>query len=263
MNLRSRRGVALVLVLWIVVILGGVSAGVVRSARTSTGIAANARADLIARAAAESGIEVFVAAIEDTLASFEDPEDRRDWLNALSLSVVPDSPSLGSFTLGDGRFSVNVVDVSARLDVNAATATALQTFFSQFTDPAEAAGIAGAIRAAIDSGSNRNAAATLPLRSTTPIRSLDELHDRRLVPDAILSRAAQYLTVDGDGVINARTASDTVLVAATGELRDEPSRLLLISRGWVSGHPLTREIQAVYSITGNRLVFSHWRERSL
>ena len=39
MILQSRRGVALVLVLWIVVILAGVSAGVVRSARTSTGIA--------------------------------------------------------------------------------------------------------------------------------------------------------------------------------------------------------------------------------
>jgi type II secretory pathway component PulK len=258
MNLRSRRGVALVLVLWIVVILGGVSAGVVRSARTSTGIAANARADLIARAAAESGIEAFVAAIEDTLAGFEDPDDRKDWLNALALSATRDS-----FTLGDGRFSVNVVDVSARLDINAATESALQTFFSQFTHPAEAAAIAGAIRAAIDSGSNPDAGSTSRLRSATPIRSLDELHARRLVPDAILARAAQYLTVDGDGVINARTASDTVLTAASGELRDEPSRLLLISRGWVSGHPLTREIQAVYAITGNRLVFSHWRERSL
>lgn len=258
MNLRSRRGVALVLVLWIVVILGGVSAGVVRAARTSTGIAANARAELIARAAAESGIEAFVAAIEDTLASFEDPDERKVWLNAFSLRVARDS-----FTLGDGRFAVNVVDVSARLDVNAATESALQTFFSQFTDPAQAAAIAIAIRAAIDSGLNRDAGATFRVRSTTPIRSLDELHDRRLVPAAILARAAQYLTVDGDGVINERAASDTVLAAATGELRDEPSRLLLISRGWVSGHPLTREIQAVYSITGNRLVFSHWRERSL
>lgn len=258
MSLRSRRGVALVLVLWIVVILGGVSAGVVRSARTSTGIAANSRAELVARAAAESGIEAVVAAFEDTLAGFDDPDDRRNWLNALSFSARRDS-----FTLGDGRFSVNVVDVSARLDINAATESALQTFFSQFTDPAEAAAIAGAIRAAIDSGSNRDTGETFRPRNTTPIRSLDELHEKQLVPGAILTRAAQYLTVDGDGVINARTASDTVLAAASGELRDEPSRLLLISRGWVSGHPLTREIQAVYSITGNRLVFSHWRERSL
>jgi hypothetical protein len=64
-------------------------------------------------------------------------------------------------------------------------------------------------------------------------------------------------------VINQRSASDTVLVAAAGELRDEPSRLLIVSRGWMSGHPLTSEIQAVFSMAGNRLVFSHWRERTL
>ena len=258
MNLRSRRGVALVLVLWIVVILAGVSAGVVRAARTSTGIAANARTSTIARAAAESGIEAIVAAIEDTLARFDNPDDRKDWLNAMALQSNADS-----FSLGDGRFLVTIVDVSARLDVNAATLNALQAFFSQFTDPAGAAAIARAIRQRIDSGSSNDPAAPFRTRSATLIRSLDELHQRSLVPEAILKRAAPYLTVDGDGAINARTASDTVLVAATGELRDEPSRLLLISRGWVSGHPLTSEIQAVYAISGNRLVFSHWRERSL
>ena len=258
MNLQSRRGVALVLVLWIVVILAGVSAGVVRAARTSTGIAVNARTNTIARAAAESGIEAIVAAIEDTLARFEDPDDRKNWLNAIALQANADS-----FSLGEGRFQVTVVDVSARLDVNAATQSALQTFFSQFTDPAGAAAIANAIRQRIDSGTSSDPAATFRPRSATLIRSLDELHTRRLVPEAILGRVVQYLTVDGDGAINARTASDTVLIAASGELRDEPSRLLLISRGWVSGHPLTCEIQAVYAIAGNRLVFSHWRERSL
>jgi type II secretory pathway component PulK len=249
----SRQGVALVLVLWIIVILGGVSAGVVRSARTSTGIAANARAEVIARAAAESGIEALVAAIEDTLEQLSDPADRRDWLNTFSLQ-----PSGDSVSIGEGRFSVAIVDVSARLDVNAATQSALQVFFSQFTDPGEAATIAAAIRARIDSGS---AAGTSFLR-VAPLRSLDELRSAG-VPYGLLARSVQYLTVDGDGAINSRTASDTVLAAATGELRDEPGRLLLISRGWLSGHPLTSEIQAVYAITGNRLVFSHWRERTL
>jgi general secretion pathway protein K len=251
---RTRRGVALVLVLWIVVILGSISAGVVRSARTATSIAANARAEVIGRAAAESGIEAVVAAIEDTLSQLADPTDRRDWLNTLGL------PSEGdSVMLGNGRFSVSVVDVSARLDVNAATQSALQVFFSQFTDPGEAEAIAAAIRTRIDSSASR----TPGQLGVTPIRSLEELRLARLVPESVLARAVPYLTVDGDGVINSRTASDTVRVAATGELRDEPSRLLLISRGWVSGHPLTSEIQAVYAITGNRLVFSHWRERSL
>lgn len=256
---RPRRGVALVLVLWLVVVLTTISAGVVRAARTSSAIAANARAAVIARAAAESGIEAWVAAIEDSLAGFGDTAERRDWLNALATGADRDSVALG-----DGRFAVTVVDVSARLDVNAATESALRTFFSQFTDPAEAAAIARAIRTRIDSGASSGDATTgLRPLTVTPIRSLDELHVARLVPGKILERAVPYLTVDGDGVINQRTASDTVLIAATGELRDEPSRLLLISRGWLGGHPMTCEIQAVYAIVGTRLVFSHWRERSL
>lgn len=253
----NRRGVALVLVLWIIVILGGISAGVVRSARTSTSLAMNARAEVIARAAAESGIEAQVAAIEDTLSRLSD-EARRDWLNALAFRSGGDSVALG-----DGRFSVAIVDVNARLDVNAATESALRNFFSQFTDPVQAATIASGIRQRIDSGASLATTSPGVRFGVAPIRSLEELRLARLVPDAVLTRAAPYLTVDGDGAINGRTASDTVRIAATGELRDEPSRLLLVSRGWVSGHPLTHEIQAVYAITGNRLVFSHWRERSL
>lgn len=247
------------MVLWIVVILGSLSAGVVRSARTSANIASNARAEVIARAAAESGIEATVAAIEDTLSRIASLDDRSDWLNTLALRT-----DAAPITLGDGRFSVLIVDASARLDVNAATESALQVFFSQFTDPGTAATIASAVRNHIDPDrTTREASAGLrPLR-VTPMRSLEELRSARLVPDDVLERAAPYLTVDGDGVINARTAPDTVRVAATGELRDEPGRLLIISRGWVSGNPLTCEIQAVYALTGNRLVLSHWRERTL
>lgn len=251
---RARRGVVLMLVLWLIVALGAISAGVVHAARISAGIAANARAEVVGRAAAASGIEATVSAIDDTLARLGTLDERRDWLNALVLRAAVDST-----VLGDGRFAVTVVDASARLDVNAADEASLQRFFSQFTDPAQAAQIARAIRFRIDSASG--GAARGPLVAANPLRSLDELHDAALVPDRILTRAVQYLTVDGDGTINQRTASDTVLAAATGELRDEPARLLLISRGWVPAHPATSEIQAVYAISGNRLVFSHWRER--
>jgi general secretion pathway protein K len=40
-----------------------------------------------------------------------------------------------------------------------------------------------------------------------------------------------------------------------------PSRLLLLSRGWVPGHPLTHEIQAAYAVVGQRLRLQSWRER--
>ena len=39
-----------------------------------------------------------------------------------------------------------------------------------------------------------------------------------------------------------------------------PSRLLVVSRGWQVGHPLTHEIQAVYAIVGTTLRLVSWRE---
>lgn len=42
-----------------------------------------------------------------------------------------------------------------------------------------------------------------------------------------------------------------------------PGRLLLVSRGWLPGHPLTHEIQAAYAVVGQRLVLRSWRERDL
>jgi hypothetical protein len=53
-------------------------------------------------------------------------------------------------------------------------------------------------------------------------------------------------------------------VAAAGARLDAvmmPTRLLVISRGWQAGHPLTHEIQAVYAITGSRLVLQSLAER--
>ncbi len=255
MRAGTRRGVALMLVLWLVVVLGAVSAGVVRATRSSVAIAGNSRAGLVARAAAESGIEAAVAAIEDTLAGLAGSADRRAWLNSVAARVGGDAMALGG-----ARFAVTVVDVSARLDVNAATEAALRTFFSQFTDPPRAATIARSIRSRIEPQPGDSPAGLL---AAATFRSLESLRTEGIVPADVLGRAAPYLTVDGDGSINQVTAPDTVRVAAAGELRDEPGRLLIVSRGWVSGHPLTCEIQAVYSIAGNRLVFSHWRERTL
>jgi len=42
-----------------------------------------------------------------------------------------------------------------------------------------------------------------------------------------------------------------------------PSRLLIVSRGWQDGHPLTHEIQAVYDVLGARLTLRAWQERDL
>ena len=42
-----------------------------------------------------------------------------------------------------------------------------------------------------------------------------------------------------------------------------PTRMLLVSRGWMPGHPLTHEIEAGYALVGQRLRLQSWRERDL
>lgn len=244
----DRRGVALVLVLWLIVILGGIGAAVVSSTRDSSRLAANARARVVARYAAESGIEATLAAVDDSLAVLSDSAARRAFLNTLEPGSRGDSVALG-----DARFAVAIVDASARLDVNAAPAENLARLFERFVDPARAQATAGAIRARIERGDGR----------TITLRSLEELRTIPGVDEQLLQLAAPYLTVDGDGTINRAAASDTVMAAAFGELRDAPSRVVVISRGWMRGHPLTHEIQGVYAIARDRLVLVHWRERTL
>ncbi|HNV73235.1 MAG TPA: type II secretion system protein GspK [Gemmatimonadaceae bacterium] len=244
-----RRGVALVLVLWLVVILGGIGATVVSSTRDASRLAGNARARVVARYAAESGIEATLAAIDDSLALLTDSTARRAFLNSLE----PDSRG-DSVALGDARFAVAIVDASARLDVNAAPAENLARLFERFADPGRARALARAIRGRIEAGDGR---------TITPLRSLEELRSIAGADDRLLQLSAPYLTVDGDGTINRAAASDTVMAAAFGELRDAPARLVVISRGWMRGHPLTHEIQGVYAVASDRLVLVHWRERTL
>jgi general secretion pathway protein K len=52
-------------------------------------------------------------------------------------------------------------------------------------------------------------------------------------------------------------------VTAIARLTVAPSRVLLISRGWQPGNPLTHEIQAAYAIVGQDLRLQSWRERDL
>ncbi len=253
----TRRGVALVLVLWIVVILGGVGAAVVGGARTSTALASNARARVVARYAAESGITHAVSEIETRLRAV-DSLSSGAYLNTL------ESTSRDSVALGDARFLWTVSDPSARLDVNAAPVANLTQLLSQVGDPGRAAATARAIRRWIERSVPVNAGAgPTAARFVTPLRSLDELRDIPGTDTTLLTRAAPWLTIDGDGSVNTTTAPAAVRAAAFGDTRTSPSRLVLIARGWHSGHALTHEIQAVYAISNATLVLVTWRERDL
>lgn len=259
----QRRGVALVLVLWLVVILGVIGATVMSGARTSTAVATNARALVVGRAAAESGIEATVAIIEDSLAALSDSSERRRFLNHL-----PDRVD-DSVALGDGRFAVAISDPGRQLDVNAAPANRLALLLARFTDVSTAGAMARRIRDYIEHRApSRDVASSDPRvpndtrRTAQRLRSLDELSEIEGLDERVMQLAAPYLTVDGDGTINGETASDTVMAAAFGEVRDAPSQLVIVSRGWQRGAPSTHEIQGVYAISNDRLVLVSWRERA-
>jgi type II secretory pathway component PulK len=246
----DRRGVALVLVLWVLVLLGGIAAGVTAGTRTAGDATVNLRARAVARYMAESGVVAAVHAVDRALlAAADDSVARRAALNAPERTIA----GADSFALGEGTVQVAIVDASARLDVNAATEAQLAALFVRTGSPVEAPLAARAIRAHVDGDA----------RGARLLRSLDELRRIPGVSESLARAAAPYLTVDGDGRINRVTAPAPVLAAAAGELQDEPSRLVVVARGWQRGHPLTHELQAVYAVQGTRLVFVHWRERDL
>jgi general secretion pathway protein K len=247
--------VALMLVLWVIVVLGTIATAVVASTRSTTALVANYRARVVARYAAESGVTVAVAALENRLTRLGAGPGRQEYLNGLDRAL----DGMERFSLGEARTAVALVDPGTRLDVNLATPQELETLFSFFTDRIAAGRAAAAIRERIAGGPG----AMFDMMLAHPLESLDELGGIPEVPPELAARAAPFLTVDGDGTINRRAASDTVLAAAGGELRDEPSRILVVSRGWLDGNALTHEIQAVYALDGNRLTFVRWRERTL
>jgi len=284
-TMRARRGVALVVVLWAVALLATVTAVASSAARSSASVASNLRAQATARAMAESGIVAASRLIDDSLAFWRGNDVRRvAFLDALEPRQAGALP-LVQDTLSDGVFAVTVVDVSARLDVNTAGVNGLARLFATATTPAAARAMADRIVSIVrgDGPSFAPSAArteqerlaardslnamllgreTAP-RRRRPIESLDALRDLPGMDLAVLARVAPFLTVDGDGTVNRRAASREVLAAATGSLVDSPTRLLLIARGWHRGHPLSRQIEAVYDVTENGLRLVRWREHDL
>lgn len=266
----QRRGVALMLVLWLIVVLVVIGARVSGAARTSVSAASNLKSRTLAKYAAESGIVVGLARVRAGLATQVDADARSNYLNSLETAGKRSAEE----RLGDAKFVVAYVDLSSRLDVNNSSKAQLARLFSFFGGSVAAERAAAAVRTYIGAedvlpgdrarfGQPRSDLSFPALAAARPLRSLEELRQITGVPETLAFAAAPYLTVDGDGRINRAAASDTVLAAAAGSLVDEPSRIMVIARGWTPGNALTHEIQAVYGIDGNVLTLVRWQERDL
>jgi len=274
----ARRGMALVVVLWTVALLATVTAVASSAARSSAKVATNLRAQATARAMAESAIIAASALIGDSLRVYPSADPRRAGFLARLEPATGGALPLLQDTLAEGVFAVTVVDVGARLDVNNAGVDGLARLFATAASPAVARDMAERIDAVVrgeratpddDRLRARDSLHAMLLGRETgprirrPFETLDELRDVRGLDTAVLARVAAFLTVDGDGNINRRAAPREVLAAASGSLVDAPTRLLLLARGWQRGHPLSRQIEAVFDVTDDGLRLVRWRERDL
>lgn len=280
----ERRGTALLLVLWLVVILAAVTMSASGAARSSGALVTSRRAQTTARSMAESGVTATVAAIDDTLRALLSDSIARDaYLNALDAGVNEGRSVLGTSatdSIGDGAFAIAVVDVSARLDVNNTGEAGLTRFFGAFANTMQASAVARRISDRVrGEGAPPDSSRITQLERDSlvrallgqqnvpgvqnPFESLDELSAIPGLDAELLAKVAPFLTVDGIASVNRRAAPRVVLAGAGGALIDAPARLLIVSRGWQLGHVLSHEIQAVYDVepTGLRLV--RWRERTL
>ena len=316
-HVRSRRGIALMLVLWLIVVLGAVAAGVTASLREETAIVDNLRVRSAARYAAESGVLVARLRIEALLREATHPDERA----GAFADVERRLRDLKEADAGGARFAVAVADLNARIDLNHAEPATLRNFLRQFASEREASAIASAIedwRDPDDVPRPGGAEAAEYARAGSPFEPANSFFDRleeirrvRGMSDALANAIAPHVTVDGDGRININSATDTVLAAlpgigpegarrilarrAAGErfgsaavieqivrrggrgggvsgagsviagsrTSTVPSRILIVSRGWRPGHPLTHEIQAIFAVAGTRLTLRQWRERDL
>jgi type II secretory pathway component PulK len=286
MMMLDRRGVALVIVLGLLMILGVLAGDIARVVRLEAHTVASLRARTVGRYAAESGIALAEQRLRALLDSASSPVEQIALLNEREAWLAP----LREVALGNARFGVAVVDLNARLDLNRSDTAALRNLFARFTSASRAAAIVAAIREA-------------------PLARLGELSAIAGMDASLAAAVAPYVTVFGDGAVNVNSAPEPVLASIPGlgepgarnliqrresgerfttyeDLRpgmprsagaatDEdveapagrldavmmPSRLLLISRGWQVGHPLTHEIQAVYAIVGPTLRLQSLQER--
>jgi general secretion pathway protein K len=310
MRAGSERGVALMLVLWLIVVLAAVAAAAVSTVRRQSDVVVNLRAAAQARAAAESGVVVAIKELRAAFAATADPAD----LPRVYPAVVDALERLGRQALGEARFQVAVADLNARIDLNHSEGATLAAFFATFVGESEAHSLADALIDWRDSdGMPRSRGAEAEAYAAggsgfappnRPLRRLEELPHIVGFTEGIATAIAPYVTVWGDGRLNVNTAPERVLAAFPGigaqgastvlgqrgeqgvgsvaavrerlspgggavpQLVGMPQRLLLVSRGWVEGYPLTHETQVVLQLQSVApggapdLLVVAWEERS-
>lgn len=233
---RDERGFALVAALWLVAAVSFVLAAMAAESRPERHIAANARQQVRARAAARAGLAEAMARLHAL--ERDSAAGRAAWNRRLSADG-PALPGLDSARVGAaGRFGVGLRDLGARLPLNTARVGELRALFqavgASFSEASVAAqsvadwrdpdGLHRPNGAEWDDHYRHLEPAVRPRNA--PFPSVDELRRVRGVDRELVRSAAPHLTVRSDGPVNVNTAPEPVLVALEGVDRMAASVLL-------------------------------------
>jgi general secretion pathway protein K len=251
----DRRGAALVLALWVLLVLGVASLQVLAEARARADNAAFARSKSIARYAAESGV-VAAEALLDELMRAASPEEQALVFEELSATAE----AWGAVEIGLGHYQVVVEDLNSRIDLNRSRPEVLEGLLTHFVSAGTASRLARALwgedlgsedAASAEVATGADAADGIPADEPLPGLALDRplmhLEELALVPGFsvdLVASIAPYVTVSGDGLINVNTASEVVL-RAVPDIGDVRAPLLVASRE--QDGPLTSSVD-VYSV---------------
>ena len=204
---RGKRGFALLLVLWGLILLGLIAASFLRETRVGTTLARNVVENAKAEALAEAGVRRAILGLLDTDPATAWRADGRPY----------------RFELGDGTIQIQIQDERGKIDLNHAPPAMLATLFQETgSDPEVARRLADAILDYADRDNDRRPAgaedddyASAGLKGgakDAPFDSKEELLNVLGMNRAIYEAIAPGVTVhSGQSEVNPSTAPELVL----------------------------------------------------
>lgn len=210
------------LVLWVVIVLGAIAAGVVSRSRSSVDVVTAVRARSLARYAAESGVVATRVRLEQLLRQAETLEEQARVFQRLDRELA----ELRERPVGQAWFQVAVLDLNSRLDLNASDERVLRAFFEGLFGESRGSGLLDALQdwkdendsprpGGAEAGDYRAAGSPF-VPPNRPLQRLDELTRIMGFTDSIAGVMAPYVTIRSDGRVNINTAPEPVVLAVTG-----------------------------------------------
>lgn len=223
------RGIALLLVVWVLALAAVLATGFAAETRSEARRARNLAEEARARAAAEAGVMLAVAGLLDPRPGSPWPRDGR-------------SRRLG---YAGAELTVAVQSESGKVDLNAAAPEFVTGLIGALSlDDASAAALTEAVtarRRAIDAERRRGTSGPSDDPMAEPFRSLEELAAVPGVSRAAFERLAPFVTVhSGSPRVDPRTAPAPVLLAVPGVDPQQVAQLLAARAEGGEGRALPR-----------------------